>query len=308
MRKKEAVMHRDILIIADIEGSSLCTGYEASSFMTAGWASACTGMSLDVSAVAVALFNAGARSITVKDFHRTAYNILPELLDKRVRLIQGYKAGPVPGIGDPGTATALVMLGMHAPSGSNGFLAHTLTSRLGRIIVNGKLLGEAELFSASLASFGIAPVFFSGCPVACSYAEKAIPGVHTFPAMKSDGGELIEDVTEWRNRLALAALHSLDSEAGPFSMQGPFSVSVTMRDGIDAARKIAGRWKLDFQDDTIFFSAPRFNDLYTQLIKICYLTPSMEKILPAGLFIYDLAGRFGRTWARRRIKAMKQCG
>ena len=299
-------MHRDILIIADIEGSSLCTGYEASSFMTGKWAKACTGMSLDVDAVAGALFDAGARSVTVRDFHRTAYNILPELLDKRVRLVQGYKAGPVPGIGNPGTSTALLMLGMHAPSGSTGFLAHTLTSRLERIIVNGELLGEAELFSASLASFGIKPVFFSGCPVACSYAVKAIPGVHSFPVMKNSEGELAGDAVEWRKTLAMGAVRSLENRGSPFIMDGPFSVSVTMRDVAKCAEKIAVRWKLDFQDDTIFFSAPRFDDLYTQLIKICYLTPFIEKILPAGLFIYDIAGRFGRTWVRRRLKKLKR--
>jgi D-aminopeptidase len=35
-------------------------------------------MSLDVGAVAAALFKAGIAHITVKDFHRTGYNLLPD--------------------------------------------------------------------------------------------------------------------------------------------------------------------------------------------------------------------------------------
>jgi D-amino peptidase len=58
-------------------------------------------MSLDVDAV-VGLFDAGVRQVTVKDFHRTGYNLLPEMIDHRARIDCGYRRGPVPGLGDPG--------------------------------------------------------------------------------------------------------------------------------------------------------------------------------------------------------------
>ena len=295
-------MHRNILIISDIEGSSGCGSYAASSFMTEEWPEACAGMSLDVNAVAQALFNAGARNVLIKDFHRTAYNLLPELIDSRAKIISGYKGGPVPGIGDPGDATALLMLGMHAPSGSSGFLAHTLTSRLAKISINGKLTGEAELFSASLAPYRVAPVFFSGCPVACSYAEKAIQGISTFPAIKDSSGLFVGDIKKWRDKLAGEAVKSLWNKNGAFTMEGPFAAEVTMRDGDLIAEKIAARWKMEYYKDTICFTSPDFNSLYQTLIRICYLTPLVEKILPAGLAIYDLLGRFGQHRVRRQLK------
>ena len=40
--------HRHILILADIEGSSGCGSYRASSFLTRPWAKACAAMSRDV--------------------------------------------------------------------------------------------------------------------------------------------------------------------------------------------------------------------------------------------------------------------
>jgi D-aminopeptidase len=146
--------NRNILIIADIEGSSGCLDNRYSSFMTPQWPGACLGMTLDVKALTDALLEAGAAPITVKDFHRTGYNIFPGMLHPAVRLLSGYSAGPVPGLGDPGKGTALLMIGMHAPSGSEGFLPHTLTSRIAKLTVNGETVSEAQLFSASLAGYG----------------------------------------------------------------------------------------------------------------------------------------------------------
>ena len=72
-----------ILIIADIEGSSGCWNRRASSFMTREWSRACVEMTRDVNAVVQALFNSGVEHIQIKDFHRTGYNLLPELIDPR---------------------------------------------------------------------------------------------------------------------------------------------------------------------------------------------------------------------------------
>ena len=89
---------KSVLIIADIEGSSGCWSYSGSSFMTEAWFRACLEMTRDVDVVVTALFDAGIRQITVKDFHRTGYNLLPELIDSRAQVFSGYRPGPVPGI------------------------------------------------------------------------------------------------------------------------------------------------------------------------------------------------------------------
>ena len=127
---QKPLTYRHILIIADIEGSSGCGSYRASSFLTKPWAIACAAMSRDVDAVVKGLFDAGVQRVTVKDFHRTGYNLIPEMIDGRARIVCGYHQGPVPGLGDPGEADAVMMIGMHAAAGTGGFLAHTLTSRL----------------------------------------------------------------------------------------------------------------------------------------------------------------------------------
>ncbi len=62
-----------ILIIADIEGSSGCWNYRASSFITAEWARACVEMTRDVNAVVQALFDSGVAQIRVKDQRTSEY-------------------------------------------------------------------------------------------------------------------------------------------------------------------------------------------------------------------------------------------
>ena len=295
-------LFKHILIIADIEGSSGCWNYRASSFLTDEWARACEGMSGDVNAVVQALFAAGVESVRVKDFHRTGFNLLPERIDSRCQIIHGYRPGPVPGIGDPAGAQAVIFLGMHAASGTGGFLAHTLTSRIEQLEVNGKPLAEVELFSASLAAFDVRPVFFSGCPVACRQAEEALGAIAVHPIDKSEGPQHF-DSRAWRDDMAGSAAAVLENDRTvAYRPQGPFQALVKMRDGQMAARKIAQRWNFERHGNRIRVNAADMSELYTKLIRLCYLTPLVEKTLPLGLYAYNLWGRMGLAWVRRRLQ------
>jgi D-aminopeptidase len=291
-----------ILIIADLEGSSGCWNYSASAFMTDEWCRACLEMSRDVNAVVRAVFNAGVKSVAIKDFHRTGYNMFPELIDSRATLVSGYRRGPIPGIGNPKGAQAVMFLGMHAASGSDGFLAHTLTSRIARLEVNQRLLAEIELFAASLAPWKIRPIFFSGCPVACKQAAAVVDNINCFAIDKSRGPENF-DSGSWRSALAQAAVKSLsDCKTKPYEPIGPFDARVTMRDGEAEAARLARRWRFEQKGAQIRIRSGSFQQLYTDLIRLCYLTPAIEKALPLALAVFNLKGRIGIARARRRLK------
>ncbi|MFZ0243046.1 MAG: M55 family metallopeptidase [Desulfobacterales bacterium] len=290
-----------VLIIADIEGSSGCWSKRAAAYKTPEWVAACVDMTRDVAAVVRALLDDGVRRVTVKDFHRTGYNLLPELIDPRARVVQGYRKGPVPGIGDPGSAAAVLFMGMHAASGSGGFLAHTLTSRLRRLEINGELVPEVYLFAGSLAPFGVRPVFFSGGPVACHQARDIIPGIATHHIDKSAGRQGFAS-DPWREDLARAASAALGrAQAAPFNPIGPFHVRLTMREGERAAQKLAARWGFHRQGADLVFDRSRFDDLYLDLLRLCYLTPAVERVLPLAVAVSNLRGRAGLAWLRRRL-------
>ncbi|MFC1857281.1 M55 family metallopeptidase, partial [Thermodesulfobacteriota bacterium] len=296
--KPENTLFRNLLIIADIEGSSGCWSYAGSSFLTPEWGRACLEMTKDVAVVVRALLDAGVSRIMVKDFHRTGYNILPERIDPRANVELGYRRGPVPGIGDPGNAGAVIFLGMHAASGGGGFLAHSFTSRIAKLEVNGKLMSEVEFFAASLGPYGIKPIFFSGCPLACDQAGAAIPGIVCHPIDKTPGPAEF-DAPSWRAGLVKAATGSLSNkDTVPHLPAGPFKAMVSMRDGNQVAGKIARRWNFKCEGAKIFLDRGNISDLYDDLIRLCYLTPLAKKTLPAGLWLYDLLGRFGLAWVR----------
>ncbi len=286
-----------VLIIADIEGSSGCWEKKAAKFLNRRWYEACVEMTKDLNAISEALFDAGVFRITVKDFHRTGYNIISGGLDSRVRLISGYRQGPVPGFGQVPDVSMVMYIGMHAASGTNGFLAHTLTSRIARIMINGKIWSEVELFSASLGPYGIRPVFFSGCPESCKHAKSAITGIRVFPIDKSIPKDRF-DAAQWRTNLGRKAVEAIhNSNAKPFLPKGPFNAIVRFRDGQKTARQISKRWGFVQKGGEIQIKAETFPELYMDLIRVCYLTPLTEKLLPAGLLaLYNLAGFTGLNY------------
>ncbi len=298
--------HRHILILADIEGSSGCGSYRASSFLTRPWARACAAMSRDVDAVVGGLLDAGIEQVTVKDFHRSGYNLLPEMIDGRARIDCGYRRGPVPGIGDPHGVDAVMMIGMHAAAGTAGFLAHTLTSRLALLTVNGRPLAEIELFAASLAPYGIPVIFFSGCPVACTQARERIAGIRTWPIDKRIPPAKL-DAEGWRQGLARAAVNALTNDGvAPYRPAGPWHAAIRIRDGMRAAANMADRWGFQRCGATVRIDAEEIHDLYDALIRLCYLTPLTHRTLPVSLALFNLIGRLGRMWVRRQLNALNR--
>jgi D-aminopeptidase len=207
-------------------------------------------------------------------------------------------------MGDPGKAQAVLFLGLHAASGTDGFLPHTMTSRLAAVRVNGAPLSEVSLFAALLAPYGIRPVFFSGCPAACRQAAAAIPGIFTYSIDKQKGPEGF-DVLAWRYGLAQGAVASLaNHDARPLAEKGPFKVEVFFRDGDAAALKVARRWRLEQCGDGVRFEIRDLPALFLTLSRICYLRPAWLPLLPLALPLYRLMGRAGLHWARHRLKRL----
>ncbi|MCP4721612.1 MAG: M55 family metallopeptidase, partial [Desulfobacteraceae bacterium] len=183
---------------------------------------------------------------------------------------------------------------------AKGFLPHTLTSRISSLMVNGKPMSEAQLFSASLAPFGMAPLFFSGCPVACRHAATAIKGISCL-AIDKFCSKRPFDAISWRRKLGALAVEAVKKKSIPYDPPGPFHAVVTMGDGGKTTHTIAARWGFIQKGADLHLDAQTLQELYGMLIKLAYLTPFTQKILPLGLPLYNLMGKIGRIWAEKQL-------
>lgn len=291
---------RRVLLLVDIEGCPACRNAAGSQLGTQEWAVACRELTRDVDAVVKAFFEAGATDVRVQDYHRTGFNIFRYRIDRRAVLRQGYKAGPVPGIGRLPPVDTLAMIGFHASSGSLGFLPHTLTSRFSRVLIDGRPLCEAELFAGAIAAAqppggpAIRPRLFSGCPVACREASDVMPGISIVQSIKLVPADASgkNELAEWRKALATTACESLATPgAEPPGGKGPFRIEVEMRDGGRAAMSVAARWGLERNGNTVAFTAPDRLSLFRKLTDIAYLSPWMKPAISLLLRLADMRGR-----------------
>ena len=135
-----------------------------------------------------------------------------------------------------------------------------------------------------------------------SRKSKIIENIAVYPIDKAVSRQRF-DAALWRSGLAKAAVAALENDiAVPYRPQGPFRMLVKMSAGEMVARKIAHRWKLDCRQDEILINTGDMHELFMHLIRICYLTPLVEKMLPLSLAAYNLWGRFGLAWMRRHIR------
>jgi D-amino peptidase len=262
-------------IVADLEGSTGVWMKAHTLLGTPEWQEARVELTKDINAVTEALFDGGVRGVVVKDFHRTGYNLIPAYLDKRVKLVSGYYAGPAIGYGKLHGADFALFVGLHASGGNaEGFLPHTLTSRIAEIRVNGERIFEAELFATVLSAFRIPLSFFSGCPAACREVTEKMPWVVTFEIPKDPAiyGNPIHR-GEYIKRLRLGLKEKILGIKNPgsqpsFFMNPPFDCRVIFREEKEARRR--NPWGFPREGKVISFHSGEFLDLYENLLKIAY--------------------------------------
>lgn len=280
-------------ILADIEGSTGVFDYESTQAGPAKWQQARIEMTKDVNVAVESLFDAGVQQVVVKDFHRHGYNILPDMIDKRAILIQGYYFTPALMFGDLHDSNRAFFLGHHASSGTpDGFLAHTLTKRIGEFLVNGKRLSEVQLFAGALGQHNLPVAFYSGCPKACSEAKEHLPWIVTQEIPKDKSIEKNKELkSEFsiniRKEIEKSIRQSLQVTPKIFSMNGPFDCEVTFTD--EKLLQRAHKWNCVIKDNKAFFKCDDFSELLHMAIKVAYFSPSAFKLLKYAL-------PFARLW------------
>ena len=133
-------------------------------------------------------------------------------------------------------------------------------------------------------------------------AQAAIDNLHCHPIDKT-GSARDFDTRTWRLKLEQAAIQSLENhQTEPYTPVGPFDATVWWRDGKAVATQLARRWNLAAENNRIHLHAGDIHELYLQLIRMCYLTPAVEKIFKPAMAAFNCWGRSGIWRARRRLR------
>ena len=135
----------------------------------------------------------GAKEIFVKDAHDSARNIDMMKLPKCVRLSRGWASNPdsmMAGLDE--SFDAALFVGYHSAAGYNGNpLAHTMTTNLNYIKINGELASEYVLNSYVAAGYGVPVTFLSGDKMLCEKTKDLNPNIVTVAVKECEGGATI---------------------------------------------------------------------------------------------------------------------
>lgn len=152
------------LISVDIEG---ITGVATKEFSKEGgrhYSLACKYMASDVNAVIQGILTVDDNAeILVRDAHGTASNLNLELLHPKAQVVQGWDAGQNMLTSLDESFSGVFLVGYHA-GGQNldAVLAHTMSSIVKTLKINGKVVNEAGLFAHYAGYYDVPVGFISG--------------------------------------------------------------------------------------------------------------------------------------------------
>lgn len=185
-----------VLIVADMEGIGGIASLEE---CTPGHPAYETGTALltgEVNALADAAFAAGARAVSVIDWHAGGGNIRRDQLDSRVQVVAedlttGYDV--------------MVLCGFHAMAGTRqAFLSHTMTRGL-VLEIDGAPAGELTLLSRWAGEAGIPIALVTGDRAASLESETWLPETPTVTVKSARSWDRADPLPVERVREALRA-------------------------------------------------------------------------------------------------------
>ena len=170
-----------VFISVDMEGVCVVINWDETAQGGPDYGMFRTLMTQEVNAAIAGAVAAGATEILVRDAHDSARNILPELLDPRVRLLREWTYGPLSMMeGIDKTYDAAIFIGYHARASTpDAVLKHTMTTKLLDVIINGKKMPEAGINGLIAGHFGVPVVLVSGDQAIARQAKELFGDIET---------------------------------------------------------------------------------------------------------------------------------
>lgn len=145
-----------VYISVDMEGIAGISHPKPTSRGDSGYLDAAKLMDGEANAAVLGAFEGGATEVVVNDSHGGMYNLSPEALDPRARLVQGRKAYSMVEAAEEGTFGVALFVGYHARAGHpRGNIAHTYTGGPTLTSLAGRPVGEYGINAMYLGALGV---------------------------------------------------------------------------------------------------------------------------------------------------------
>jgi D-amino peptidase len=251
----------NVFISADIEGVDGVMATTHQSTEGADFKLACQWMTAEVNAAVEGAIEGGAERIVVKDSHNTATNIELDKLHPAAELISGW--GPLRSMveGIDRSFNALFLIGYHARAmTTEATLAHTWSSHVLELLINGQPLGEVGWAAAFAGHFDVPLALVTGDDKLVAQTAQEVPaGFHhvvtkygmAFTAARMRPVDQVREEIRLTAAKATANAKSLHA----FKPKLPAAVRIRFRhwEGLDACEAVPNVQRLSV--DTFEFRA-----------------------------------------------------
>jgi D-amino peptidase len=183
----------------------------------------------------------GASEIVVRDAHSSARNIIPDMLNKKAKLIREWSGGPYSMMeGIDSSFDAAMFIGYHAKAMTvNATLNHTMSGSILDLKVNNISLPEAG-WNGLIAGYCKVPVvFISGDKAICEQSKSIFDEIVTLPVKEGIGEASVNLHPEVSRELIKAgvkeALKNL-KKFKPLKFDAPYTMQIDFKHENLAAR------------------------------------------------------------------------
>jgi D-amino peptidase len=225
-----------VYISVDMEGVAGVSHGAPTTRTDSGYPAAVRLMEGETNAAIAGAFDGGASEVVVNDSHGSMYNLSPEAIDPRARLVQGRKPlSMVQAAADSRFHVAL-LVGYHARAGHpRGTIAHTYTGAPTLTTLDGRPVGEYGINALYLGALGVPVGMVAGDDAVADEVSEWLPWAERVVVKRGVSWQAADSVHPSVARdLVLAASRQAVERAGrgelqPLVLATPISVAIDFR-------------------------------------------------------------------------------
>jgi D-amino peptidase len=190
----------------------------------------------EANAAITGAFEGGATHVTVNDSHGPMYDLSPEALDPRARLVQGRKPFSMVEAAADGAFDVALFVGYHARAGHpRGTIAHTYTGQPTLTTLAGRPTGEYGINGLYLGALGVPVGLVTGDDALADEVAEWLPWSERVIVKQGRGFRAADSVhpSVARELIALAARRAVERAAArelqPLVLPAPIEVGIEFR-------------------------------------------------------------------------------